>query len=428
MKALYFECNMGAAGDMLMAALLELHDDPKMFLDRLNAIGIPGVVVSSEPSTKCGIMGTRVKVLVDGCEEGYYSDRRGHDHHQHGGHDHHREDSNHQYNDRDHHRDDHNHQHDSNDHHHEDHTHAHHQKPHDHGEHRHGSYRDIEHVINHLNISDAVKQNALEVYQLIADAESRAHGVPVDKIHFHELGEMDAVADIVGVCMLIDELSPDIIRSSPINTGCGQIQGAHGILPGPAPATAHILRDVPIYSDSSVGEGELCTPTGAALLKRFAKKFCEMPTITVSKIGYGIGSRDLGRANCVRAYIGSVAGGVNEEVVELECNLDDMTPEAVAFTHEQLLREGALDVWTTPAGMKKGRPGINITCLCTDETKEKMVALIFKHTTTLGIRESAVRRYTLQREHAELQTIHGPVRIKKAHGFGVKNQNRNTKT
>jgi len=413
MKTLYLECNMGAAGDMLMAALLELHNNPAEFLNRLNNIGIPNVAVIAEASLKCGITGTRIRVVVNGQEE------ESHDH-PHGEHDHHTHQHTHEHTHGEHHH----HEHSHGEHDHQEHQHQH---DHPHGDHKHGhdhgSYTNIEHLIGHLNVSGSVQQNALAVYKLIAEAESHAHGVPVDKIHFHEVGEMDAVADIVGVCMLIEELAPDAILASPVNTGSGHVRCAHGILPVPAPATAYILRDVPIYNDQAQGEpcvqGELCTPTGAALLKHFVKEFCPMPVMSVSKIGYGMGKKDFAKANCVRAYIGETTGD-KEEVTELACNLDDMTPEAVAFAQQLLLDEGALDAWTTPIGMKKGRTAVSLSCMCSSKAKEKMVSLIFKHTSTLGIRENTCRRYTLHREQTAVQTQYGTVRIKTASGFGVK--------
>ena len=265
MKTLYFECNMGAAGDMLMAALLELHYDPKDFLERLNNIGIPGVCISSEPSTKCGIIGTHVKVQVNGHEEEI--DNQDDDH----------EEYHHHHN-----------------HEHEDH----------HNHHDHNNIEAIQHLIDHLNVSDSVKKDALKVYELIAEAEGRVHGVPVSQIHFHEVGTMDAVADIVGVCMLIEEFAPCMILSSPINVGSGHVHCAHGILPVPAPATAYILHDVPIYNNHI--NGELCTPTGAALLKHFVNKFSTMPVMTVKKIGYGMGKKDFDMVNCVRVYLADI--------------------------------------------------------------------------------------------------------------------------
>jgi uncharacterized protein (TIGR00299 family) protein len=222
--------------------------------------------------------------------------------------------------------------------------------------------------------------------------------------------------------MLIEELAPDSILASPVNTGSGQVRCAHGVLPVPAPATAYILQGVPMYNNEI--KGELCTPTGAALLKHFVKEFYTMPVITVSKTGYGMGKKDFEKANCVRAFIGNTVNGdttgVNEEITELACNIDDMTPEAAAFAQQILFDEGAFDVWIIPAGMKKGRTGLLFTCICSNEIKEKMVSLIFKHTTTLGIRENICRRYTLQRNQTEVQTKYGTVRVKTAYGFGVK--------
>jgi uncharacterized protein (TIGR00299 family) protein len=292
-----------------------------------------------------------------------------------------------------------------------------------------------------------VKRNALETYKLLADAESRVHGVPVDKIHFHEVGDMDAMADIVGVCMLIDELSPVAILASPVNVGGGSARCAHGVMPVPAPAAACMLRGIPIYGDDS--GGELCTPTGAALLKHFVHRFCNtMPMMSVDKIGYGMGKKDFGKANCLRVYIGNTvdingidniddindrrmdkpcshvinnANGIrpNDRIAELTCAIDDMTPEAAAFAAEALLSAGALDAYATPAVMKKGRAGLVLTCISRVSDVEIIVPLIFKHTTTLGIRECLVNRYTLDREQSIIQTKYGAVRIKNASGFGI---------
>jgi uncharacterized protein (TIGR00299 family) protein len=228
--------------------------------------------------------------------------------------------------------------------------------------------------------------------------------------------------------MLIEDLAPDIICASPVNVGGGHVACAHGVLPVPAPATAYILQGIPVYGEPEAGE--LCTPTGAALLKHFVKEFRAMPAMSADRIGYGMGKRDCEKANCVRAYLGNGighdtrvdtdGGGSDADVYELACNLDDMTPEAVAFAQEILFEAGALDAWTAPIGMKKGRPGIKLSCLCRGDSKAEILSLIFKHTTTLGIRENIVRRYTLQREKSEIQTPHGAVRIKTAIGFGVK--------
>ncbi|MCL1992482.1 MAG: nickel pincer cofactor biosynthesis protein LarC [Spirochaetes bacterium] len=409
MKCLYFDCGMGAAGDMLMASLLHIHPDPADFLDRLNGAGIPGVNVSAEPSVKCGITGLHVRVTVNGREEVSHDHAPGGEHgggHGDGGHDH-----GHEHGDDGHH---HHHEHGDDGHHHGHDGHHHHDTGHEHGG---GSYHNIEDLIGGLNVSDAVKKNALSVYKLLAEAEGNVHGVPVGQVHFHEVGEKDAVADIVGVCMLMEELAPAVVLASPVNTGSGYVKCSHGLLPVPAPAAAHILRGVPIYSDGTAGE--LCTPTGAALLKHFVQEFGKMPELSAEGIGYGMGKKNFEKANCVRAFVGErPARGA--EVCELACNLDDMTPEAVSYAQQLLLLEGALDVYTLPAGMKKGRPGLVFVCMCDHADKDRMAALIFKHTSTLGIREYASRRFTLQRDFKTLKSKLGEVVVKSSCGFGVK--------
>ena len=282
MKTLYLDCGMGAAGDMLMAALLELCPDRETFLEKINGLGLPGVSVKAVPAEKCGILGTHMEVTVFGEEEesldaGHGAD--GHHHHHHG--------------DEDHGADGHGH------HHHGDEEHG---ADGHHHHHHHADMAGIAHIISHLDLEPKVKEDILAVYGLIAEAESHAHGKPVDQIHFHEVGTLDAVADVAGVCILMNELKPDQVLASPVHVGSGHVHCAHGILPVPAPATAHILREVPIYSSEI--KGELCTPTGAALLKHFVTKFAAMPVMTVEKIGYGMGKKDFERANCVRAFFG----------------------------------------------------------------------------------------------------------------------------
>ena len=365
MKTLYLDCGMGAAGDMLTAALLELLPDGDAFLETLNGLGIPGVKFAAEKSVKCGITGTHMRVSVNGEEEG------AHDH--------------------------------------------------DHGHtHSHGSMADIRAIVNGLPIPTMVKLNILSVYEEIAQAESHVHGVSVDQIHFHEVGSMDAVADVTAVCLLLHRLNVDRIVVSPVHVGSGQVRCAHGILPVPAPATAWILREVPIYGGSIAGE--LCTPTGAALLKHFADEFGDMPPMRVSAIGYGMGRKDFPRANCVRAMLGQTEEKQRDAVVELRCNVDDMTGETVGFALERLLAEGALDAFTTPIGMKKSRPATLITVLCRPEQKERMVCLLLRHTTTLGVREQLCRRYTLERRVETVNTPYGPVRKKVSEGYGVRRE------
>ena len=381
MKTLYLDCSMGAAGDMLAAALLELLPDPDAFVAELNALAIPDVKFSREASVKCGITGTHLQVTVHGEEEG------AHDHHHAHSHDHHH-----------------------------DHAHAHHHD-HAHSHHHHASLHDIEHIVRgHLSLPATVADNVMAVYHLIADAESKAHGKPVSEIHFHEVGTMDAIADITAVCLLMHRLAPDEIIVSPVHVGSGQVHCTHGILPVPAPATATILQDVPIYGGSI--QGELCTPTGAALLKHFADSFGDMPVMRTSAIGYGMGKKDFPAANCVRALLGE-RSAASDDVIELCCNIDDMTGEAIGYAFDKLFAAGALDVYTIPIGMKKSRPGHLLHVICREADKDALVRALFAHTTTIGIRENRFRRYTLDRHIETIETADGPVRRKCSTGYGV---------
>lgn len=423
MKTLYLECKMGAAGDMLMASLLELLPDRQAFIDKINSIGIPGVRVSASEASKCGITGTHMEVLVNGIEEHEYFHmlKHQHEHHQHesinaetGEHA-----SRHNGHDGAHH---HSHEHD----HDHAHTYHHHGHSHDDGtgyaqhqhDHPHTGMHEIGHIIESLAISDRVRADVKAVYGLIAEAEGHAHGIPADEVHFHEVGAMDAITDITGVCLLMEMLDPDMVITSPVHVGSGHVHCTHGTLPVPAPATAYILRGIPTYSDGSA-RGELCTPTGAALLKHFTDRFSEMPVMTVSDIGYGMGMKDFAQANCVRAMLGYTDTAAKDTACELHCNLDDMTPEMIAFAASRLMDAGALDVWTEAIGMKKNRPGIKLCCLCSSEDREKMLHLIFKHTTTIGIREHSCTRYILNREASSLNTGYGTVRAKRSEGYGT---------
>lgn len=276
----------------------------------------------------------------------------------------------------------------------------------------------IEHLVrDHLALPEAVRDDVLAVYRLIAQAESQVHGVPVEEIHFHEVGSLDAVADVAAVCLLMHELRPDQVLCSPVHVGCGQLRCAHGIMPVPAPATAELLREVPIYGGAI--QGELCTPTGAALLKYYVNSFGPMPVMRTEAIGYGMGTKDFPAANCVRALLGETTEEATDEVCELRCNLDDMTGEAVGFALERLLEAGALDAWTVPIGMKKSRPGVMLCVLCKPEDQAAMSALLFRHTTTLGVRELTMRRSVLERRVETVQTEYGPVQRKIATGYGV---------
>ena len=463
MKTLYIDCGMGAAGDMLTAALLELMPDRDAFISRMNGLGIPGVQVACHPVTKAGIGGLSMEVLIGGEEETsvdvdvaneslaaahsheeIHSHGEGHEHHydeEHEHHHHHHDDEEHGHHHHHHHDDEehehHHHHHDDEEHghhhhhhhdeehghhhHHDDegHGHHHHHDDEEHGHHHHHtSMADIAALVGGLDVPEKVRQDVMAVYQIIAEAESAVHGEPVEEIHFHEVGSMDAVADVTAVCLLIHELGIQKIVASPIHVGSGHVRCAHGVLPVPAPATALILQGLPIYSGNI--RGELCTPTGAALLKHFVTEFGAMPVMRVEKIGYGMGKKEFPVLNAVRVLLGETEDAATDQVARLDCNVDDMTAEEIGFAMDALFAAGAREVFTTSAGMKKNRPGTLITVLCSLQDREKIVRAIFRLTTTIGIRETLCDRYVLTRTIETVDTPYGPIRRKVSEGYGTR--------
>lgn len=317
MKVLYLECNMGAAGDMLMGALADLLPDREGFADRMNALGLPGVHVELRNAVKCGVVGTHAEVTVSGTEEEslevpMQGHAHNHDHEHTHSHEHehphtHTHAHVHEYAGEQHkamhdHREAYTHDHA------EIHDHDHgnvHEHPHTHTHthtHVHRGMAEIEAMIERLEVSEKVKEDVKNIYRIIAEAEASVHGTSVSDIHFHEVGTADALADITGCALLMEELGVEKVVTSPINVGYGQVRCAHGILPVPAPAAARILEGVPCYAGNV--EGELCTPTGAAVLKYYTDEFRRLPQMVIRKTGYGMGKKDFPAANCVRAVLG----------------------------------------------------------------------------------------------------------------------------
>lgn len=424
MKTLYIECNMGIAGDMLMGALAEIA--PAEAVEKLRALKIPGTEISFEHGEKCGIGGTRAHVLVHGEEEGSVGEH-GHGEHDHCtgyGHGEHGHEAEHA-------------------HHHSHGGHGHDAEHVHHHEHHHYGIEDIRSIINGLPVPASVKENALAIYTRIASAESKVHGQPVSEIHFHEVGAMDAVADVVGNCFLLEAIGAERIVSSPVNVGSGSVRCAHGILPVPAPATAEILKGTEYYSDEI--RGELCTPTGAAILTHFTDEIGARPRMRVDSVGIGAGTKDFPKANILRVFLGeareisgaddgtqpegrdfqpaadeemfcdSSDGSQMDQICELSANIDDMTGEELGFAMERILEAGALDVYYTPIVMKKSRPAVKLSCLCRREKAKAMAEVIFRHTRTAGIRRQDFVRYVLQRESTERDGL----RVKSYRGYGV---------
>lgn len=365
MKTVYLECAMGAAGDMLMGALYELCPEKEKFLRDMNAL-LPGVTVAAERVTRQGIAGTHMRVLIRGQEEGHHHE---HEHHHH---------------------------------------------------HEHRSLSDIEAMIDGFALPEAVRENARRVYALIAQAESEAHGVEVGEVHFHEVGALDAVMDVTGVCCLLHLLGAEKVCASTVTVGSGTVRTAHGLLPVPAPATARLLTGVPV----AVGdiEAELCTPTGAALLRTFAEEWGPMPDGVVRGCGCGCGTKDFPRANCLRAFLMDTqdrAEGPNDAVTELKANIDDMTGEELGFAMDRLLEAGALDVSYAPVYMKKNRPGVVLTCLCRPADGDRLAAEMLRYTGTFGVRRTDCARYALTVSRETAETVYGPVSRKTGTGYGL---------
>ena len=393
MRILYLDCGMGAAGDMLAGALVSLlsKEEQESFIKMINNIGVDGVKVSLSDDAKCGIAGKHFKVEIDGVEE------HSHDVHEHEHHHEHEHEHGHHHEHGDGHNDNDN-----------------------HGHHHHGTGpfpKELETVAEKLNCPNDIQK----VYELLAEAEAKVHGKDVSEIHFHEVGMKDALIDIASVVYLMNKLKVDKVVVSPVNVGFGKVKCAHGILPVPAPATAELVKGIPTYAGRF--EGELLTPTGAALLKYYADEFSYQPLMNVIKCGYGTGNKNFESANVVKAVLGEVTDElISENIIELNCNVDDMSAEDMAYATKALIENGAKDAFVTPVIMKKGRSGMLLTVLCSAIDKERFVSLIFKHTSTIGIRVKETERIILNRHEETVHTKLGDVRVKYSEGYGVKRE------
>ena len=393
MRILYLDCGMGAAGDMLAGALVSLlsKEEQESFIKMINNIGVDGVKVSLSDDAKCGIVGKHFKVEIDGVEE------HSHDVHEH----------------------EHHHEHEQEHRHHHEHGDGHNDND-NHGHHHHGTGpfpKELEAVAEKLDCPNDIQK----VYELLAEAEAKVHGKDVSEIHFHEVGMKDALIDIASVVYLMNKLKVDKVVVSPVNVGFGKVKCAHGILPVPAPATAELVKGIPTYAGRF--EGELLTPTGAALLKYYADEFSYQPLMNVIKCGYGTGNKNFESANVVKAVLGEVTDElISENIIELNCNVDDMSAEDMAYATKALIENGAKDAFVTPVIMKKGRSGMLLTVLCSAIDKERFVSLIFKHTSTIGIRVKETERIILNRHEETVHTKLGDVRVKYSEGYGVKRE------
>jgi hypothetical protein len=368
MKTLYLDCFAGISGDMTIGALLDLGLDFAYLQTELAKLGVEGYELSLARVDRSGINAAKFDVHLQKTVSVHHH----HDHHYH------------------------------------EHTHEEHS-------HDHRSLATIKHLIAASTLSEQVKQHATAIFQRIGEAEAKIHGVDIEAVHFHEVGAVDSIVDIVGACIGFEALSIEQILSSPLHVGYGTFTCAHGTYPIPGPAATEILCGVPIYANNI--EGELVTPTGAAIVATLAKDFVKMPLMRIDKVGYGAGTREYEKfPNVLRAVLGEVeaADTTPDTITVIEANLDDLNPQVFGHVMEQALAAGALDLFYTPVQMKKNRPGVLLTLLCATEAREQLMNLLFRETTTLGLRYREERRVILRREFVTVETAFGAITIKVA--------------
>ena len=368
MKTLYFDCSSGISGNMVLGALTEIVGDENYLLENLKKLNVDGYKIEFSKKVKNGITGTYVDVIVDG------KDEYGHEHHI------------------------------EHEHHHEHH-------------HEHRNLYDVNSIIENSSLDDSVKNLAKRIFMRVALAESKVHNKPLEEVHFHEVGAIDSIVDIVGTSILINKINPDRVVSSVVNDGYGFIECAHGTIPVPVPATSEIFANSHAKFRQIDVETELVTPTGAAIISEIATEFSGMPAMKVEKIGWGAGYKELPIPNVLKVLIGEEER-LEEDFVVIETNIDDCAGEVLEYTSEKLFENGALDVFFTPIFMKKNRPAYQLTVCCKESDREKMEDIIFSETTTIGVRYRHENRTVLDREFVEIDTKYGKIKAKKVQRNG----------
>ena len=367
MKILYYDCFSGISGDMHLGAMIDLGVDPDGLIEQLGKLDLSGYELRITKDQRKGISGTKVDVILDGDN-----------HHQNHGH--------------------------------------HHAHDHDH-QHPHRNLEDITKIIQTSELSNAVKERSIRMFRRLAEAEGKIHDQPIEKVHFHEVGAVDSIVDIVGAAVCLEMLAPDIIYSSPVELGGGFVKCEHGTFPVPAPATAEILTGIPVKSGAV--PFETTTPTGALIIACNAEEFGPMKNLRISKTAYGIGNRDTDIPNVLRVHLAEPLdqGDSSPETRKawiMECNIDDMNPEMYGYVMEILFDLGADDVFITPIIMKKARPASKLTVLCPPDKKQVLTEALLTHTTSLGVRSYEVDKTMLEREYTKLKTKYGEVTVKTA--------------
>jgi uncharacterized protein (TIGR00299 family) protein len=390
-RILYLDCFSGISGDMLLGALLDAGlplDDLK---HALGSLALAGYEISATRVLRAGVSATKFNVHEQGQDhqDRHHDDRHHHDHHHH---DHHHDDQHH---------DD---QHHDDQHHHHDHRQA----------HSHRSLGEIFSLIDRSSLSVTGRDRAKALFQRLGEAEAAIHQMPVEKVHLHEVGAIDSIIDIVGAVFALEWVGAERIVCSPLNVGGGTVRSAHGLFPVPAPATVKLLGDAPIYGGPV--EKELVTPTGALLATAYAVSFGPIPPMRVERVGYGAGERDNpGTPNVLRVLLGRAAAASEaERVVVIECEIDDMNPQIFGIVMDRLYAAGALEVFYIPVQMKKNRPGTLLTVVVPPARQPAIADVIFRETTTIGLRHYEVERECLRREIIDVQTPLGAVRFKLA--------------
>lgn len=373
MKTLYFDCSSGISGNMTLGALLEIVGDNNYLLEELKKLNIEGYEIEISKKVKNCITGTYVDVILK--------------HHEH---------------------EEHHHNHDE----HTEHNHDHH-----HHHHEHRNLNDINKIIDNSNLDNNVKELSKRIFLRVAKAESKVHNRPLEEVHFHEVGAIDSIIDIVGTAILINKINPDNIISSIVNDGYGFIECAHGTMSVPVPATSEIFASSNVKFRQIDIDTELVTPTGAAIIAELATEFTTLPAMVTEKIGWGTGSKELKIPNILKVYYGEMAEK-NENFVVMETNIDDCGGELFGYTQEQLFQNGALDVFFTPIYMKKNRPGYRMSVACKRQDMLKLQNIIFRETTTIGIRYRFEYRTELERELIEIDTKYGKIKAKKVNNNG----------
>jgi pyridinium-3,5-bisthiocarboxylic acid mononucleotide nickel chelatase len=362
----HLDCASGIAGDMFLGACLDLGMPLDVLHETVARLRLPGVSVESRKAKRGGFVGVRFRVLVGGTPLEGPDPEEAHHHHDH------------------------------------------------HHHHHHGHSRDlaaIRELIQASDLAEPVKERAVRLFQRLGEAEAKAHGMTIDRVHFHEVGAIDSIVDLVGAAAAVEHLGPTRFTCGQVNVGSGRVRTAHGELPIPAPATAELLKGVPIYGGPG---GELTTPTGAVLLAELVDEYVDFPALVLEATGYGLGKKELpGQPNALRLLKGS-ARETRPEVMVVECEVDNLPGEGFGFLMERLLEDGALDVYFTPVQMKKNRPGTLITLICRRDQLEALVAILLTESGSLGCRYTSAARFEAEREIVEVETAFGTVRVKRA--------------